>query len=217
MLSAWLFSPVVHAIVHVDNFARALQFLDAAYPELRGQHRGVALSTNYWRDFDAPIHPLRSFALLVRPGSESRMSEAQDDVLMTAHFEFADDDYIDEFSAASSRILHADELSKMSKLVLDHPTMTREAVGAALTAGGARFGPAAEKDLGILAAATLAKLAFVTGSAKVIGVKWVQLDTTWWSVDVQARQNRKVLEYGAMFEPFQGKLLHLKRGNVRAR
>jgi len=206
----------VHAIVQVDNFARALQFLNAAYPELRGRHRGVALSNNNWRDLDAPPHPLRSFALLVKQASEPRTSEVKDDLLMTAHFEFADDDYINEFNAASSRILHADELSKMRTLVLDHPTMTRETVGAALSAAGARFGPGQEKDLRVLADATLAKLAFVTGPAKVVGVKWVQLDTTWWSVDLQARQGGSTRQYGAVFEPFEGKLLHLQRGNVVA-
>jgi hypothetical protein len=214
-LSGWLFSPVVHAVMQRDNFARALQFLNAAYPELRGRHLGVALSNNYWRDFDAPLHPLRSFALLVKPSNDSQTPPAEDNLLLTAHFEFANDDYIDEFSAGSSRMLHAEELSKMSTLVLDHPAMTREGVGAALSAAGAKVGPGQDKELRVLADATFARLTFVTGVSKVIAVNWLQLDGTWWSVDLQARQSSTVRRYSALFEPFEGKLVHLKRGNIQ--
>ena len=214
-LTLWLCSPVLYATAHLDNFARALQFLNAAYPDLRGHGHGLALSNNYWRNFDVTPRPLRSFALLVSPAGQT--SHAPDQLLMTAHFEFAADDFIDEFNALSSRVLHADALREMTTMVLDRPTMTREAVGAALTAAGARFGPGRQEQLRIRAAATLGAVAFVTGPVKVVAVNWRQLDTTCWSVDVHARQGGTTREYAAMFEPFDGKLLHLKRGNVRAR
>ena len=158
-------------------------------------------------------YPPRSFALLVKPSNDSQTPPAEDNLLLTAHFEFANDDDIDEFGAGSSRMLHDEELSKMSTLVLDHPAMTREGVGAALSAAGAKVGPGHDKELRVLADATFGRLAFVTEILKVIAVNWLQLDGMWWSVDLQARQGSTVRRYSALFEPFEGKLVALKRGS----
>lgn len=214
--SLWLCAPVLDASARVDNFTRAWQFLKAAYPELRGKGHGLAISNNYWRNFDVSAGPLRSFALLVNR-ARAQTSSTSDELLMTAHFEFADDQFLDEFSAAGSPMLHGEELEKMAALVLNNRGMTIEAVGTALTTAGARFGPRQEKDLRATVEATIAAVTFAVGRAKVVSVEWWQVDTTCWRVDLEARQGKNVREYGAVFEPFEGKLLYLKRGNSRAR
>ena len=195
-----------------DNFERALRFLDAVFPQLKGQQHGVALSNNYWRNYDAPLHPLRSFALLISPAGAP-----DGQLLLTAHFEFTTDDYVDEFLVGADTLLQRQARHRIVELVRQQPAISKEGVGSALTEAGARFGPTQENEFRRLAVTKLQALRFAIGASKLTSVEWLQVDDAIWRVGLEARQSGHTYDYTALFEPFQGYLFVLKRGALHNR
>jgi hypothetical protein len=194
-----------------DHYAYGLLFLRAAYPELNGRKLGVGLGSPYPRNYDVPIHRLRSFALILEEGPmpNGPTHETEAAPFLRANFEFDSRDRLESFVAFETPFTRARERHDAEAMMRAHREWSPTQAGIALKDMGARFYPPDDTSIRGQVELVLQRLTPLLGSGRVSGTEWLQLDELVWRTQVRYRDDRSV--YQMLWEPFDGKLVALRR------
>jgi hypothetical protein len=196
-----------------DNYTQGLLFMRAAYPELTGRKLGLVLGSPYARNYDVPVHRLRSFALILeeKSGTNDSPHSADTAQIVRANFEFDSHDRLVEFVAIESPFMKSRERDDARAMILAHSGWSPTQLGMALKEKGARFYPPDEEPMRRQVELVLARLTPLLGSGRVSGIEWLQRDEPLWRTQVRLQNRGSNSTYQMIWEPFDGKLVALRR------
>ena len=185
-----------------DAYSRSLALLQLAYPELAGQRLVTLVNGDDWTAFDAPVVPLRGLVLTVaRPAATDRDAPRP---ILTARFLWGavrttlvslsvSGELVDDARRREARqFTHGDTLPSVA------------AVLAKLSQLKARF--VTEAAIRDHAYQQFARLAPLLGRIELASIA-LAIDGPFWRATVFISTPTGRREYGALFEPFEGRLI----------
>lgn len=194
-----------------DAVAQARALANAMYPSLAGQDlRAQVLADLY---YDTDPQPLNEFRYVIMPGTDARARD-----LLGVYVTLVDDDGRIGSCTVAGDYVNTTRFFDLWPTLEAHPEWSEAQDSEALRTAGAEFGPWNRE--GFLAQ-TLPRL-------RALGPHWGRL-TTWtaafemryregeqpqpvmkWRMEVALNSPRGTRRYRLLFEPFEGKLVHLR-------
>lgn len=196
-----------------DNFAQALRFLRAVYPDLVDQGLGIYLGSPYVRKYDIPVRPLRSFSLILEHSATADHTDVKtrDSPFLRGSFEFDSHDRLEAFVADESPFLKSSERRQARDTMSAHRSWSPTELAMTLKQNGARFVPPDEQAIRRHVGEVLERLTPVMGVCRLVRVDWLQNDDPLWLTQVRFKRDPSGPSYQLLWEPFEGRLVALRR------
>jgi hypothetical protein len=192
-----------------DTYTRAYALVKAVYPAFAGQGLVFMVSGDRWRSFDELVTPLTSVVIAI--GKQEPRAPVQK--VFSAHIEFTSDGTLYDFLADPDvPLLNQGKVEALGKVLSSHEDWTEQQIAAAIKAAGARFGPDRQREMERVLEGHLQRIGAVLGSMKAGPLHFVTDDNNpGWSCDVVISTPVGEKTYGALIEPFEGRLYALSR------
>jgi hypothetical protein len=204
-----------------DNIGVAKQVIRKLYPELQG--KGLPVIVRDGSTLDGTRVGGDFILDVLKPGNPHIADNSCHEQLISVRLEFpvgGQDRRLFALSAGGP-VVNSDLQRQLREAVDGHPEWSEADLTQALERAGAQFGPAAKE--GFVGALPMEALRLLLGDVRVMSVNFRFRDevqqhenlpaaTLLWTVQLTVHlRDRQILNYYALFEPFQGKLVSLGR------